>query len=142
MNALRWILALILAALFLYMASFKFMPEISGSANPIFPRMAELSGITLIEPYFRWITGILEVITGLLLLAPRTRLLGVGLGLCILVGALAAHFSPFLGIDVPGVGKTVFYMAIVMTVLSVVLLFLRQGTARELDADSHGRVDS
>jgi len=112
MNVVRWILALILAALFLYMAVNKFMTEITGAPNPVFPLMAEQSGIALLEPYFRWLTGVLEIIVGVLLLAPRTRFMGACLGLCILVGALAAHFSPILGIDIPGVGKFIFYMAI------------------------------
>lgn len=124
MNVVRWILALILAALFLYMAANKFMTEITGAPNPVFPLMAEQSGIALLEPYFRWLTGVLEIIVGVLLLAPRTRFMGAYLGLCILVGALAAHFSPILGIDIPGVGKFIFYMAIFMTALSIAVLFL------------------
>jgi len=124
MNVVRWILALILAALFLFMAVNKFMAEFTGAPNPVFPLMAERTGIALLEPYFRWLTGVLEIITGVLLIAPRTRVMGACLGLCILIGALAAHFSPFLGIDIPGVGKFIFYMAIFMTVLNLAVLFL------------------
>lgn len=131
MNVLRWILALVLAGLFLFMASFKFMPEITGEANPIFPLLAERTGIALIEPYFRWMTGAVEIITGLLLIAPRTRMMGAGLGLMILLGALTAHFSPYLGIDIPGVGKFVFYMAIVMTVLTWIVLSMGVGSRKK-----------
>jgi len=124
MNVVRWILALILAALFIFMAANKFLTEFTGAANPVFPLMAERTGIALLEPYFRWLTGVLEIITGILLIAPRTRVMGAYLGLCILIGALAAHFSPFLGIDIPGVGKFIFYMAIFMTVLTLAVLLL------------------
>ena len=132
MNALRWILALLLAGLFFFMASFKFMPEITGEANPVFPLLAERTGLALVEPYFRWITGALEFITGLLLIAPRTRMMGASLGFIILLGALTAHFSPYLGIDIPGVGKFVFYMAIAMTVLTWLVLSMGVGSRKKL----------
>jgi len=132
MTILRWILALVLAGLFLFMASFKFMPEFTGEANPVFPLIAKNTGIALVEPYFRWLTGALELLTGLLLLVPRTRMTGALLGLCIMIGALASHLTPILGIEVPGQGKFIFYMAIAMFVLNLLVLFLSRGT-RELD---------
>lgn len=124
MNALRWILALVLAALFLFMASFKFMPEITGEANPIFPLIASNTGISLVEPYLRWITGVMELVAGLLLIMPRTRLAGAGLALCIMIGALVTHLTPILGMEVPGQGHFIFYMAILMFVLTLLVLFL------------------
>lgn len=149
MNILRWIFALVLAALFLFMAHFKFMPEITGemtgAGNPVFPLLAKNTGVALVEPYFRWITGVMEIITGLLLIAPRTRMAGAGLGLLILLGALTAHFSPFLGIDIPDAGKTIFYMAIGMTVLSLIVLSLGVGSRtkmheiRQDDTNNHPR---
>lgn len=118
------------------MASFKFMPEITGemtgAGNPVFPLLAKNTGIALVEPYFRWITGIAEIVTGLLLIAPRTRLAGAGMGLLILIGALTAHFSPFLGIDVPDAGPTIFYMAIGMTVLTLLVLSLGVGSRTQV----------
>ena len=141
MNVLRWILALILAGLFLFMASFKFMPEITSEANPIFPLLAERTGIALIEPYFRWLTGAMEIITALLLIAPRTRMMGAGLGFLILLGALIAHFSPYLGIDIPGVGKFVFYMAIGMAVLTWLVLSLGVGSRKKTHAETSADYD-
>lgn len=128
MNAIRWIVALVLAALFLFMASFKFMPELTGEANPVFPLIAKNTGIALVEPYLRWITGVMEIIAGLLLIMPRTRLAGAGLALCIMIGALASHLTPILGMEVPGQGHFIFYMAIVMFVLTLLVLFLSRGT--------------
>jgi len=127
MTAIRWILALILAGMFLFMASFKFMPEITGEANPVFPLIAKNTGIALIEPYMRWLTGVMEVLAALLLIMPRTRMLGGLLALCIMVGALGSHLTPVLGIDVPGQGPTIFYMAIGMMVLTVLVLILSKG---------------
>lgn len=124
MNVLRWLVALVLAGLFFFMAWFKFAPELAGGDNPVFPLIAKNTGIALVEPYFRWLTGALELFTGFLLLTPQTRRAGAGLGLCILIGALVAHLVPgILGIDVPGQGKSIFYMAIVMTVLTLFTLF-------------------
>ena len=74
MNVLRWILSLILAGLFVYMAVFKFLPEVNGSVNPVFPVIAKNTGFAFVEPYFRWLTGAMEIITALLLLVPATRL--------------------------------------------------------------------
>ena len=139
MNALRWILSLILAGLFVYMAVFKFLPEVNGSVNPVFPVIAKNTGFAFVEPYFRWLTGAMEIITALLLLVPATRRVGAGLGLMILIGALVAHFTPILGIEVEGAGKTVFYMAIVMTVLSVIVLAI--GGRRKVHVDDHHRVE-
>lgn len=130
MNVLRWILALILAGLFLFMASFKFMPELTGEANPVFPLIAKNTGIAFVEPYFRWVTGVLELITGLLLIMPRTRLAGAGLALCIMIGALGSHLTPILGMEVPGQGHFIFYMAIVMFILTLLVLFLSRGHKR------------
>jgi len=134
MTAIRWILALILAGLFLFMASFKFMPEITGEANPVFPLIAKNTGIALVEPYMRWITGVMEVLAALLLIMPRTRMLGGLLALCIMVGAIGSHLTPILGIDVPGQGPTIFYMAIGMLVLTILVLILSRGT-RETQPD-------
>jgi len=139
MNVLRWILALALAALFLFMASFKFMPELTGEANPIFPLIAKNTGISFVEPYFRWLTGVLEVIAGLLLIAPRTRMAGASLGLCIMIGALVSHFTPILGIDVPGVGKFIFFMALGMTALNLLVLFLSRHRSDVVISDRQER---
>lgn len=137
MTALRWILALALAGLFLFMASFKFMPELTGEANPVFPLIAKNTGIALVEPYLRWLTGAMELIAGLLLIMPRTRLAGAALGLCIMIGALASHLTPILGIEVPGQGHFIFYMAIVMLVLTLLVMALSRSprilTERDMD---------
>jgi len=139
MNALKLILSLILAGLFFYMAVFKFLPEVNGSLNPVFPLIEKNTGLLFVEPYFRWLTGGLEIFTALLLLMPGSRRAGAGLGLIILIGALIAHFTPILGIEVEGAGKTVFYMAIAMTLLSVIVLAI--GGRRKVDIDVGDPVD-
>ena len=137
MTAIRWILALVLAGLFLFMASFKFMPEFTGEANPVFPLIAKNTGIALVEPYLRWITGVMEILAGLLLIMPKTRMAGSALALCIMIGALASHLTPILGIEVPGQGHFIFYMAIAMFVLTLIVMAQSRSprilTERDLD---------
>lgn len=70
------------------------------------------------------LTGVAELGTAILILVPRTRLFGALAGLCVLVGAIGFHLSPWLGINVPGIGHFLFFTAVTMFVLTAVL-FLR-----------------
>ncbi len=117
MNALRWILALVLAAFFAFMGVQKF-----GADNAIFALIAERSGISLFEPFVRMATGAAELLTAVLLLWPKMRATGARLGLLILLGAIGFHLSPWLGLDVPGMGRSLFYMAISAFALAIAVL--------------------
>ena len=70
------------------------------------------------------LTGVAEIGTAILILIPRTRLLGAFAGLGVLAGAIGFHLSPWLGINVPGIGHGLFITALIMFVLTSVL-FLR-----------------
>jgi len=118
MNKLPLILSIIVAALFLFFGVQKFI----ANPNPIFSIIAERSGISLFEPGIRILTGIAELGAGLLILLPRTRLLGTVLGLAIVGGAILFHLSPWLGINVPGIGHGLFITAVVLLVLNLLLL--------------------
>jgi len=61
-----------------------------------------------------------EFVAAVLLLIPRTRLVGALMGLGLLVGAIGFHLSPWLGINVPGIGHFLFFTACGMTILSIV----------------------
>jgi len=110
------ILALIVAAGFLFFGVQKF-----GAENIVFATIAERSGISLFEPVIRMLTGVAEITTALLILVPRTRLLGALAGLGVLVGAIGFHLSPWLGINVPTIGHGLFYTALGLTVLTAIL---------------------
>ncbi len=116
MKKLVLILSLVVAAGFLFFGVQKF-----GATNPIFSIIAERSGISLFEPIIRILTGVAEVGTAILILIPRTRLFGALAGLGVLAGAIGFHLSPWLGIDVPGIGHGLFITAVVMLVLTAVL---------------------
>ncbi len=113
------ILALFVAVGFLFFGVQKF-----GPTNPIFSVIAEKSGISLFEPVIRMLTGVAEIVTAILILVPRTRLLGALAGLGVLAGAIGFHLSPWLGISVPGMGHSLFFMALGLTVLTATLFVL------------------
>lgn len=119
MKNVTLILSIVVAAGFLFFGVQKF-----GATNPIFSIIAERSGISLFEPYIRMLTGVAEIGTAILVLIPRTRLLGALAGLGVLIGAIGFHLSPWLGINVPGMGHGLFITAVVMLVLTAVL-FMR-----------------
>ena len=111
------ILPLAVAAGFLFFGVQKF-----GATNPIFSVIADRSGISLFEPVIRMLTGVAEIMTAILILIPRTRLLGALGGLGVLAGAIGFHLSPWLGISVPGMGHGLFITAVIMLVLTAALV--------------------
>lgn len=70
------------------------------------------------------LTGVAEVFTANLILVPRKRLLGALAGLAVLTAAIGFHLSPWLGISVPGMGHSLFFMALGLLALNVGLLLL------------------
>ena len=60
------------------------------------------------------------------------------LGLLILIGAIVFHFSPWLGIDVPGIGPSLFYTALAGLALNLVVLVLESTGASTVTRDDHG----
>ena len=119
MKKIVLILALIVAAGFFFFGAQKF-----GAENIVFATIAERSSISLFEPLIRMLTGVAEVGTAILILIPRTRLLGALAGLGVLAGAIGFHLSPWLGINVPGIGHGLFFTALGLTVLTATLFVL------------------
>lgn len=130
MKKLTLILALIVAAGFLFFGAQKF-----GASNPIFLIIAERSGISLFEPAIRMMTGIAEIVTAILILVPKTRTLGALAGLAVLGGAIGFHLSPWLGINVPGMGHGLFITALIMLALNVALMILLRKTGLALNQE-------
>jgi len=110
-------LPLVLGAGFIFFGAQKF-----GAENAIFEIIAERSGLSFFEPHIRRLTGVAELAAGLLLILPRTRKLASLLGFGILLGAVGFHLSPWLGINVPGIGHGLFFTAFAMTALNTVLI--------------------
>jgi uncharacterized membrane protein YphA (DoxX/SURF4 family) len=78
-----------------------------------------------VEPYGRIATGILELTTVILILMPRTVLLGALLGSGIMVGAILSHLF-VLGIQVQGDGGTLFALANIILLSCLTLIFLNR----------------
>jgi uncharacterized membrane protein YphA (DoxX/SURF4 family) len=134
MKKLTLILSIIVAAGFLFFGVQKF-----GASNPIFSIIAERSGISLFEPVIRILTGVAEIVTAVLILIPRVRLLGTIGGLGILAGAIGFHLSPWLGINVPGMGHGLFIAALGLTALTLALFIrLRKEGHEVFSSPDHG----
>lgn len=75
-----------------------------------------------LEPYGRIGIGILELISSVLILIPRTVWAGALLTLGIIGGAIMMHLTQ-LGIEINNDGGTLFYMALTTFILSAIILF-------------------
>jgi uncharacterized membrane protein YphA (DoxX/SURF4 family) len=78
-----------------------------------------------IEPYGRVGIGIFELIAAILLLVPKTVWAGALLTLGIISGALLMHIT-ILGIEVNEDGGLLFYMALLIFVLSLAILWMNR----------------
>jgi putative oxidoreductase len=78
-----------------------------------------------VEPYGRIGLGIIELITAILLLIPRTKLAGIIISLGIISGAIFSHLL-VLGINVKGDGGKVFELALIVLIASSTLLYLHK----------------
>lgn len=113
---LSWILRITVAVILLQTLYFKF----TGAEESIY-----IFNALGVEPYGRIATGILELITVILILIPRTLLLGALLGSGIMVGAIFSHLF-VLGIEVQGDGGTLFALANITLLSCLTLIFLNR----------------
>jgi hypothetical protein len=84
-----------------------------------------------LEPYGRIGSGIFELITGILLLLPKTRIYGSFLGLGVISGALLSHLF-VLGFEVQNDGGALFYLALTVFSCCLFILISERKTAIEL----------
>ena len=110
---LNWILRLVAAIILLQTLYFKFTA--APESVYIFSQLG-------LEPYGRIGIGIAELITGILLLIPKTTWIGAVLGLGIISGAIFSHLTK-LGINVQDDGGLLFAMACIVFVCCSVLIF-------------------
>lgn len=75
-----------------------------------------------IEPWGRIGTGMLELVAAALLFYRPTAWLGAGLGLGLMLGAIATHFV-FIGIEVQGDHGKLFGLAIVTLICCILVLY-------------------
>lgn len=109
-----WILKLVAAIIMLQTLFFKF----SASAESVY-----IFSALGMEPLGRIGTGIAELIASILILIPRTTLLGALMGVGIMLGAIVSHLF-VLGIVVMNDGGQLFLYAILVTLCCVGLVYL------------------
>lgn len=112
-----WIAQVVVAAILFQTLFFKF----TGAPESI--HIFETLGA---EPWGRIGTGVIELIAGICLLIPGCVVWGALISLGTIIGAIGAHFT-VLGIEVQGDGGTLFILALVILVGSLIILFLRRG---------------
>lgn len=113
MKTLTWIVRIVAAVILLQTLYFKF----SGADESVY-----IFSTLGIEPYGRIGSGIAELIAAILILVPRTTLLGALLGLGVISGALLSHLF-VLGIEVQNDGGTLFILAIITFLCCIYLVF-------------------
>ena len=82
LNVLLWCLQALLALVFVNASVAKLMGR---------PEMVELFSVVGIGQWFRYVTGILELIGAVLILVPKTRRAGAALLATVMLGAVTVH---------------------------------------------------
>jgi uncharacterized membrane protein YphA (DoxX/SURF4 family) len=111
-NVLLWICRIIAAVILLQTLFFKFTA--SAESVYIFSQVG-------MEPEGRIATGIAEFIAAVLILIPRTSLIGAVLAFFIMMGAIASHIF-ILGIEVMDDGGQLFIYALIVTLASLYII--------------------
>jgi uncharacterized membrane protein YphA (DoxX/SURF4 family) len=108
-----WIVKLIAAAILLQTLYFKF--SAAEESVYIFSTLG-------IEPYGRIGSGIAELIAAILILIPRTTLIGAIMACGVIMGAIFSHLF-VLGIEVKNDGGTLFTLAIITFLCCLLLIY-------------------
>lgn len=107
-----WILKLIAAIILIQTLYFKF----SGAEESIciFSKLG-------VEPFGRIGSGIVELIASILILIPRTTLIGALIGASTMIGAIFSHLL-ILGFEVKNDGGELFTLAIITFICCTILI--------------------
>lgn len=115
-NKISIVLRIVVAILFLQTLYFKFTGQ--PESVYIFKQLGA-------EPFGRIASGIIELISIVLLFIPRTKIIGIIVSLIIISGAIFSHLF-VLGIEIMNDGGTLFYLALIIFIFSIVLLFIHK----------------
>ena len=116
MRILSWLLRLAAAFILLQTLFFKF----TGAEESVY-----IFSTLGVEPWGRYASGIVELITAVLLLVPVTAALGSVLAIGVAGGALMSHLT-VLGIDVKGDGGLLFGLAITVLVCGLAVAWIER----------------
>ncbi len=119
LNILDWLLRVAVAVILFQTLFFKF----TGAKESVY-----IFSTLGAEPWGRIGSGVVELIASLLILVPRTAVLGAILSLGTICGAIFAHLTK-LGIKIPAVDDhgELFALALLVFVASFVILYLHRG---------------
>jgi hypothetical protein len=113
---LSWALRLTVAIILLQTLYFKF------TAHPDSVHIFSALGV---EPWGRVSLGIVELITAILILLPRTKIIGMLNSLGIIIGAIVSHLL-VLGVNVGNDGGGLFILAIMVLIFSSTYLLMHK----------------
>jgi len=119
---ISWLLRITAAVILLQTLYFKFTGH---------PESVELFTKLGVEPWGRIGTGIIELITGILLLIPSTVFVGAFLGVGLMAGAILSHLT-VIGIESKGDGGQLFMLAIVVLISCLLLMALHKSDGQAL----------
>lgn len=119
MKIFQWILSLAVAVILLQTLFFKF------SAAPESVYIFSTLGI---EPWGRIGSGVVELIASVLLLWPTYRWMGGLMAAGTMLGAILSHVF-VLGIEVQNDGGILFFLAVLVAVLSGIIVWLNRKDA-------------
>lgn len=114
---ISWLFQILAAIILLQTLYFKF----TGAPESVF--IFESVGM---EPWGRYGSGILELISGLLLLIPGFSWIGALLGAVVISAAIFFHITS-LGVEVMGDGGALFYLAVTVLISCLAVLWIRRG---------------
>ena len=115
-NIISWLLRIIAAVILLQTLYFKFNGHPESVA--LFTKLG-------VEPWGRFGTAVIELITSIFLLIPATAVIGASLGLGIMTGAILSHLT-VIGIESRGDGGELFILAIVVMLCCLILLVMQR----------------
>lgn len=115
-NIISWVLRIAAAAILLQTLYFKFTGH---------PESVELFTKLGIEPWGRIGTGVIELITGIILLIPATAFIGAFLGIGLMSGAILSHLT-VVGIESKGDGGQLFMLAIIVMILCIAIALIHK----------------
>ena len=108
-----WIIKLVAVIILLQTLYFKFTAA---------PESVYIFSTLGIEPFGRIGSGIVELIASILILIPRTTLLGAVLGFATMLGAIFSHIF-VLGIEIQNDRGTLFVLAVITLLCCLILIY-------------------
>ncbi len=115
-NGISWILRLTVAIILLQTLYFKF------TAHPDSVHIFSALGV---EPWGRIGLGIIELVTAILIITPKFKVIGMVSSLGIILGAVFSHVL-VLGINVANDGGGLFILAVIVLIASLLFLILHK----------------